>query len=122
MKHSDLQPLPIEQRYQGKYACFHPSRRCPSRRRQTVVVYGVDAEGYGDVAEGYDDLAHTLSDDIILSFTGRKGLGMTSIAFWSDRSGHREIYVMDYDGHNQRQVSAHKSISMSPVWKMTRSP
>ena len=64
-------------------------------------------------------VAHTLSDDVIQHFTGRKGLGMTSIAFWSDRSGHREIYVMDYDGHNQRQVSAHKSISMSPVWSPT---
>lgn len=61
-------------------------------------------------------IAHTFSDDVILHFTGRKGLGLTSIAFWSDRSEFREIYVMDYDGHNQRQVTAHKSISMSPAW------
>lgn len=61
-------------------------------------------------------IAHTFSDDVILHFSGRKGLGLTSIAFWSDRSGFREIYVMDYDGHNQRQITAHKSISMSPVW------
>ena len=61
-------------------------------------------------------VAHTFSDDVVLYFTGRKGLGMTSIAFWSDRSSHREIYVMDWDGHNQRQITAHKSISMSPTW------
>jgi TolB protein len=61
-------------------------------------------------------VAHTFSDDVILYFTGRKGLGMTSIAFWSDRSSHREIYVMDWDGHNQRQITAHKSISMAPSW------
>ncbi|MDX1642763.1 MAG: Tol-Pal system beta propeller repeat protein TolB [Thermoanaerobaculia bacterium] len=61
-------------------------------------------------------IAHTFSDDVILHFTGRKGLGLTSIAFWSDRSEFREIYVMDYDGHNQRQITAHKSISMSPTW------
>lgn len=64
-------------------------------------------------------VAHTFSDDIILSFTGRKGLGMTSIAFWSDRSEHREIFIMDYDGHNQRAITAHKSISMSPAWSPT---
>ena len=61
-------------------------------------------------------VAHTFSDDIVLYFTGHKGLGMTSIAFWSDRSSHREIYVMDYDGHNQRQVTKHESISMAPAW------
>jgi TolB protein len=61
-------------------------------------------------------IAHTFSDEVILFFTGRKGLGMTSIAFWSDRLEHREIFIMDYDGHNQRNITAHKSISMSPAW------
>jgi len=61
-------------------------------------------------------VAHAFSDQIILSFTGTKGLGMTSIAFWSDRLDHREIFIMDYDGHGQRNITAHKSISMSPAW------
>ena len=28
----------------------------------------------------------------------------------------REVYVMDYDGHDQRQVTAHQTLSMSPDW------
>jgi len=32
----------------------------------------------------------------------------------SDRSGHKEIWVMDYDGSNQRQLTHQASISLSP--------
>lgn len=61
-------------------------------------------------------IAHTFADEIVHFFTGRPGIALTSIAFWSDRDGFREIYLMDYDGHNQRRISGHKSISMSPDW------
>lgn len=63
-------------------------------------------------------IAHTFADEIIQYFTGRSGVSLTSIAFQSDRVGekNREIYLMDYDGHNQHPVTAHKTISMSPTW------
>ncbi len=61
-------------------------------------------------------IAHTLADEIILYFSARRGVALTSIAFTSDRSGFKEIYVMDYDGANQRPVTAHKSISISADW------
>lgn len=61
-------------------------------------------------------IAHTFSDEIVEFFTGRKGVALTSIAFHTDREGNgtREIYVMDYDGWNQRPVTQHKTLSMSP--------
>lgn len=61
-------------------------------------------------------VAHTFADDVVLHFTGRKGIALTAIAFYSDREGDKEIYLMDYDGRNQRRITAHKSISMSPSW------
>ncbi len=63
-------------------------------------------------------IAHTFADEIVLFFTGRQGLALTQIAFQSDRGDrqNREIYIMDYDGWNQRPVTAHKTISMSPEW------
>lgn len=63
-------------------------------------------------------IAHTFADEIVLHFTGRRGIGLTSIAFHSDRSDRagREIFLMDYDGFNQRQITAHKTLSMSPDW------
>ena len=66
-------------------------------------------------------MAHSFSDEVVLYFTGRRGIALTTIAFASDRNGNRtkEIYLMDYDGFNQRSVTAHKSISMSPAWSPT---
>jgi TolB protein len=61
-------------------------------------------------------IAHTFADEIVLFLTSRRGIALTSIAFVSDRDGSKEIYMMDYDGYDQRRVTAHKSISMSPSW------
>ncbi len=63
-------------------------------------------------------MAHTFADEIIRHFTARPGLSLTSIAFSSDRDGNgrKEIYVMDYDGWNQRPLTAHQTLSLSPDW------
>jgi len=65
-------------------------------------------------------IAHALSDEIVLYFTGRRGIAMTSIAFVSDREGQssKEIFLMDYDGHAQRRITGHISTSLSPVWSL----
>lgn len=61
-------------------------------------------------------VAHTFADEVVLYFSGRRGIALSSIAFYSDRSGNKELYLMDYDGHNQRPITAHRSTSMSPTW------
>ena len=64
-------------------------------------------------------MAHSFADEIVLYFTARRGISLTSIAFTSDRSGNKEIHLMDYDGRNQRAVTGHKSISLAPDWSPT---
>ncbi|MDX1503943.1 MAG: hypothetical protein R3325_16410 [Thermoanaerobaculia bacterium] len=63
-------------------------------------------------------IAHTFADDLVEFFTGRKGIALTRIAFQTDRQGDgtREVFLMDYDGRNQRPVTAHQTLSMSPDW------
>lgn len=61
-------------------------------------------------------IAHSFTDEIVLYFTGRPGIALTSIAFSSSRSGDKEIYLMDWDGRSQRPITGHKSISMAPDW------
>ncbi len=63
-------------------------------------------------------IAHALSDEVVLYFTGRRGIAMTTIAFVSDRESQdsKEIFLMDYDGHSQRRITGHISTSLSPVW------
>lgn len=61
-------------------------------------------------------IAHTFADEIVSYFTGQPGIALTSIAFHSDRTGDKEIFVMDYDGENVRQVTGHRSVSLFPTW------
>ena len=79
--------------------------------RQNIV--GKRYRGTYDLARR---MAHTFADEIVLFLTSKRGIAMTSIAFYSDRDGFKEIYIMDYDGHDQRRLTGHKSISMSPSW------
>ncbi len=61
-------------------------------------------------------VAHTFADEVILYFTGKRGLGLTTIAFYSDRTGDKEIFLMDYDGANERRITGHHSVSLFPAW------
>jgi len=79
--------------------------------RQTIV-----GKRYRGTFELARRIAHTYADEIVLFLTSKRGIALTSIAFVSDRDGSKELYLMDYDGHDQRRVTGHKSISMSPAW------
>jgi TolB protein len=61
-------------------------------------------------------IAHTFADEVVQFLAGRRGIALSRIAFTSDRSGGKEIYLMDYDGANQRPITAHRSTSLSPTW------
>ena len=60
-------------------------------------------------------MAHKFADEIIFRLGGGiQGIAETEIYFVSDRSGHKEIWAMDYDGSNQHQVTHLGSIALSP--------
>jgi TolB protein len=72
---------------------------------------------YTDVAtdDGARLIAHKFADEIILRLGGGlSGIAESKIYFVSDRSGHKEIWGMDYDGNNQHQITHEGSISLSP--------
>lgn len=60
-------------------------------------------------------MAHKFADEIIFRLGGGiPGIAETQIYFVSDRSGHKEIWAMDYDGSNQHQLTHLGSIALSP--------
>lgn len=65
-------------------------------------------------ADGAKKTARDFAADILLSF-GVKSLEGTKIYFVSDRTGAKEIWSMDHDGSNQRQITRYKTITQSPV-------
>jgi len=60
-------------------------------------------------------MAHKFADEIIYRLGGGiQGIAETQIYFVSDRTGHKEIWAMDYDGSNQHQITRLGSIALSP--------
>ena len=72
---------------------------------------------YQDVAsnDAVRTIAHKFADEIIFRLGGGvQGIAESKIFFVSSRSGHKEIWEMDYDGANQHPVTHLGSISLSP--------
>jgi TolB protein len=59
-------------------------------------------------------IAHRFGDEILYRLWGVKGIFTSKLAFSSDRSGNRDVWLMDYDGFNQTQVTKSKNINLSP--------
>lgn len=78
------------------------------------------ARRYSSSPAALTRIAHTIANDLLVHFTGKPGVFLTQIAFVStrDTSGQRvkEVYVMDWDGSNQRRITSHKSLSLAPCW------
>lgn len=64
--------------------------------------------------EGAKKVARDFAADILQQF-GVKSLSGSKIFFVSDRTGNKEIWSMDYDGSNQRQMTNYRTISKEPV-------
>jgi TolB protein len=72
---------------------------------------------YTDTAseESARAIAHRFADEIILRLGGGiNGIAETKIYFISTRTGTKEVWVMDYDGLNQHQITRLGAISLSP--------
>lgn len=59
-------------------------------------------------------LAHRISDDVVKAAAGRDGIARTRIGFVNNQTGHKEIYVMDYDGEGVKRLTDDKSIDLLP--------
>jgi len=63
------------------------------------------------------EAAHRFANEIIQTLGGGvPGINLTRISFVSNRTGHPEIWVMDYDGFNQHPITSYGSYSTTPRW------
>jgi TolB protein len=61
--------------------------------------------------------AHAFANDIVFAITGKKGIGLTQIAFKAQApDGSGEIYVSDFDGHDAQAVTHDNVIVSKPSW------
>ena len=59
--------------------------------------------------------AHAFANDIVEAITGNKGIAGTRLAFVANKSGSKEIYMVDVDGANLTQLTKDHAISVSPA-------
>ncbi len=62
---------------------------------------------------GATDAGHRYAADILAQFGGKSLVG-TKIVFVSNRSGAKEIWTMNWDGSDQKQLTHYNSISTFP--------
>ncbi|UCC38920.1 MAG: Tol-Pal system beta propeller repeat protein TolB [Candidatus Aminicenantes bacterium] len=84
-------------------------------------IYDVKAERYiyGKRYEAEKGLirlvAHSMVNEIMRHFGGGE-IFTTKIVFISNRDGNDELYMMDFDGHNQTRLTFNKGKDYMPAW------
>ena len=61
-------------------------------------------------------LAHTFANNIVTALTGLPGIFLTKIAMGCDKTGKNEIYIMNFDGSDVKQITRHRSLAFAPAW------
>jgi TolB protein len=74
------------------------------------------AKRYTSEMSEYRTLAHSIANDIVFAITGKKGIFLTKISFTCDKTGKKEIYTMNYDGSDVKQITKLRSIAMGVTW------
>jgi len=59
--------------------------------------------------------AHRFSN-LLMEIYGEPPLFTSKIVFVSNRDGNDELYMMDYDGHNQTRITFNKNKDYMPAW------
>ncbi|MBW1918792.1 MAG: Tol-Pal system beta propeller repeat protein TolB [Deltaproteobacteria bacterium] len=67
-------------------------------------------------AKQYRTLMHRVGNAIIKRLTGNQGIFLTKLAFVGTATGHKEIYVCDYDGYNLKRITFDRNIALLPRW------
>ena len=61
-------------------------------------------------------IIHRFCSEVSKALTGNYGVFGSKLSFVSTVKGNKEIFTCEFDGFNPRQVTTHKSISLSPSW------
>ena len=83
---------------------------------ETSIQRSVLSKSYSADAGQARALAHRVADEIIEAVTGRKGMAGVRIVAVGNRTGHKELYLLDSDGQNVRQLTPDGSIALAPSW------
>jgi TolB protein len=83
--------------------------------KQRTMSFGQRISGDTDQVRS---MAHRWADELVYRLTAgaSRGIASTKIAYTSRRGNAKEIYVMDYDGYDQRAFTHNGSNNLFPNW------
>ena len=93
--------------------------------RVEAKIYDMKLRKWSGIGQGYTaqlsdirTIAHWWADEIVYKLTAgaSRGIASTRIAYTSKRGNAKEIYLMDYDGHNALAFTRNGSINLFPSW------
>ena len=114
--YSEWLSLGVEALVKGSYSLSKGKLKVKWRLYSLVKERQLRGKVYGGQSKFLRQIAHKIADEIILEFTGERGVSGTKIAFVSGASGNKEIYAIDFDGYNLRRLTWDRSITLNPSW------
>lgn len=81
--------------------------------RSEALIVGKRYRGETALAR---DIAHRIADAITIAYTGRSSVFLSRIVFVARVGEAKEIFVMDYDGADLKQITKNGTLNISPAW------
>jgi TolB protein len=102
--------LRLEAEFPG--AAFRAQWRLFDAAHQQEIAKGVQS---GDPST-WREIAHDISNEIVRTLTGERGVYRTKIAYIRQIGKSKDIFMSDYDGANERQITNMNTINLSPCF------
>jgi len=61
-------------------------------------------------------IAHKFADEVVLQYTGERGVATSRIAYVHQQGPNKNIFIMDYDGEHQMQLTRDQTLNLTPAW------
>ncbi|UCD95509.1 MAG: Tol-Pal system beta propeller repeat protein TolB [Candidatus Zixiibacteriota bacterium] len=124
MRHMELDRMTLlawkrlDADYVVKLEAEFPGRDLRLRYRLHSTDSGREIKKERFVADksNYRALVHEIANDIIKFLTGDEGIYRTRIVYTRIVDDAKELFIADYDGRNERQLTDNKSINILPTF------
>jgi TolB protein len=105
-------PLYIDGTYSVDGSFFVMDLTLNDTRTKDVLV----EKKYSGEVKNIRRLSHSFSDEMVSMLFNDKGIFQSKICYVKDDGPAKNIMIMDYDGHNQRNFTSNTSINIFPAF------
>ncbi len=103
--------------YLVKLSADFPQNKLRLTYRLFSVAQGkeIRSKSFQDYKESYRYIVHDIANDIVKTLTGDEGVYRTKIAYVKVIDNAKELFMSDFDGYGEVQLTNNGSINISPA-------